>query len=398
MRVLLVVFSRAGHLNPMIAVAQELELAGHEVTLFGLDADVSAVAARAGLRAQTATSATTSTAASEPRASLRLAARANDVAWAKRFHTIVLLDPVKTQVEQLARLVQERRPDVIGIDPLAYAAAVVAERARVPWACLATGLQSLEVDGRRAADAPAFDQLASRRSTLLGSLGVDLAFRSCDVVSPYANMVFAYAGLFPRGAPAGLDCIGPALPRVPRGDEPPFDWSRIPRDRPLVFVSFGSQLSHVPEVYQAVWSSLSADEACVVTTLKDLLHEPFARTRPEHVIAVDYAPQLAMLERAAAMVTHGGANSVMEALRHGCPMLVIPIASDQPLLGYLVAQAGAGAALDPAAITPEACREQLLPLLDSAASARTAARAIGDPQAQGSRNAAARLVALGGEV
>ncbi len=41
------------------------------------------------------------------------------------------------------------------------------------------------------------------------------------------------------------------------------------------------------------------------------------------------APQLAVLKQADVFVTHGGMNSVSEALVHGVPMVVVPFISDQ---------------------------------------------------------------------
>ncbi len=42
-----------------------------------------------------------------------------------------------------------------------------------------------------------------------------------------------------------------------------------------------------------------------------------------------HIPQVAILERAAAFVTHGGNNSVTEAAALGVPMLVMPFSTDQ---------------------------------------------------------------------
>jgi UDP:flavonoid glycosyltransferase YjiC (YdhE family) len=394
MRLLFVVFSRSGHLNPMIAVAERLEQRGHEVVLFSLGDDIGSVAARAGLRARTARfTRPTAPSPAAPQRSLTLSERANNLAWAKRFNGLTLIDPVPEQVDQLAAFLELTPIDAIVVDPLAYAGAVVAERNAIPWACLVTGLQSLTIDGQRSLDAGAFDQLAPKRDNVLARLGAQLEFRSCDVVSPRANLLFAYEGLFGSAAPAGLTCVGPALPRN-RGDEPAFDWSAIPDDRPLVYVSFGSQLSHPPETYQALWSSLSADEAVFVTTLKDLRDEPFVRDRPAHVVAVDYAPQLAVLERASVMVNHGGANSVMESLSRGCPMLAIPIAYDQPLLAHLVVQSGTGVRLDRHDVTAARCRDCLLPLLARDAPARDRARALAAAGEDGADRAAQLLVDL----
>jgi MGT family glycosyltransferase len=85
---------------------------------------------------------------------------------------------------------------------------------------------------------------------------------------------------------------------------------------------------------------------------------------PDHTIATPYTPQLEMLARADAFVTHGGANSVMEGMYFGVPLLVIPLASDQPMQADLVARAGAGITVDRADLTTESAVAALTRLLD----------------------------------
>ena len=55
-----------------------------------------------------------------------------------------------------------------------------------------------------------------------------------------------------------------------------------------------------------------------------------------------FVPQLEVLARAALFVTHGGMNSVNEAMYAGVPMLVVPQGADQPLVAGRVVELGAG--------------------------------------------------------
>src|SRR6185369_13984595 len=48
------------------------------------------------------------------------------------------------------------------------------------------------------------------------------------------------------------------------------------------------------------------------------------------IIAVDYAPFESLLERACAMVHHGGVGTTSQGLRAGIPTLIVPFAFDQP--------------------------------------------------------------------
>ncbi len=52
--------------------------------------------------------------------------------------------------------------------------------------------------------------------------------------------------------------------------------------------------------------------------------------REENLVVMKWAPQLALLRRAAVMVTHGGIGSMLECIRYEVPMVIVPGARDQP--------------------------------------------------------------------
>ncbi|MEN6558811.1 MAG: nucleotide disphospho-sugar-binding domain-containing protein, partial [Thermoguttaceae bacterium] len=70
-------------------------------------------------------------------------------------------------------------------------------------------------------------------------------------------------------------------------------------------------------------------------------------------LIVDYAPQMALLEKAALMITHAGQNSAMEALSRGVPMVAIPRSADQPGVAARVEYAGAGLRAFFRTVTPD---------------------------------------------
>lgn len=70
-----------------------------------------------------------------------------------------------------------------------------------------------------------------------------------------------------------------------------------------------------------------------------------------------------VLELADVFITHGGMNSVMEALVADTPMVVIPFVSDQPVNGRQVEKMGAGRMIPPANIRKGQLKDAVFSLL-----------------------------------
>ncbi len=61
-----------------------------------------------------------------------------------------------------------------------------------------------------------------------------------------------------------------------------------------------------------------------------------------HVQVVDFADQAAALAQADLAITHGGMNTVLDAVNHLTPLLAIPLAFDQPGVAARVVWHGIG--------------------------------------------------------
>ena len=84
----------------------------------------------------------------------------------------------------------------------------------------------------------------------------------------------------------------------------------------------------------------------------------------------EYAPFGSLLPRAAALVHHGGIGTAAQALRAGCPQLVMPMAFDQPDNAVRLERLGVGRYLRPSRFTGLAVARELDSLLGSEAVAR----------------------------
>ncbi|MBV6514465.1 MAG: Oleandomycin glycosyltransferase [Planctomycetes bacterium] len=132
----------------------------------------------------------------------------------------------------------------------------------------------------------------------------------------------------------------------------------------------------------------------LVISAGELAATDWARGLPKNCLAVPYAPQLRLLERASLFITHGGANSVMEALWAGVPMLVSPQCNDQFINAEFVRRARNGVVFDLAAPEVGAVTSQVQALLDpEAPQLRPAARLKEAYRARDGAAKAAELVA-----
>jgi MGT family glycosyltransferase len=114
--------------------------------------------------------------------------------------------------------------------------------------------------------------------------------------------------------------------------------------RPCVYLSLGSQISWQPEIFRRVLEAVRGRPVQLVASMGELLST--LERPPENLIAVRYAPQLRILPRADLLITHGGANSVMEALCFGVPILIHPICNDQPHQAWFLEECGVGRRVD----------------------------------------------------
>ena len=95
---------------------------------------------------------------------------------------------------------------------------------------------------------------------------------------------------------------------------------------------------------------------------------------PANFIVRNHVPQLEVLRRAAAFVTHGGMNSVSESLYHGVPLVVVPQMSEQAMVGRRVEELGAGLYVAREDVTADRLRESVQRLLTEDQFRRQAAR------------------------
>jgi MGT family glycosyltransferase len=133
---------------------------------------------------------------------------------------------------------------------------------------------------------------------------------------------------------------GPLVDPASRA-EVPFPWERL-NGKPLIYVSLGTIQNQQLELFARIAAACAHLDAQLVIALGGGSSVDSLPPLAGNPVVVDFAPQLALLQRAALTITHAGLNTVLESLGCGVPMVAIPIANDQPGVAARVAWSGSG--------------------------------------------------------
>lgn len=173
--------------------------------------------------------------------------------------------------------------------------------------------------------------------------------------------------------PENVQYVGPLLGAQSWLQEWRSPWAADDQ-RPLIVTSFSTTFQDHAGALQRVIDAAADLPVRLLVTLGGSIeaHEvrPASNTQVVHSAPHDQA-----LPHASAVVTHGGHGTVIRALRHGLPVLVLPHGRDQNDNAARVIEAGAGLWLDAASET-DAIRTALRALIEDAALAENA-RKIG---------------------
>lgn len=239
-------------------------------------------------------------------------------------------------IDGLIELGQRIAPDVVIFDTAAYAA---------PLAAHLLGVPSVHHLKGPVPPADVVELVNDAVASLWLSFGADPP---------------QFAGLY-RGTT--IKVLPPALDarKVPAGkvlamrsvDLPARKGSRS-SERPLVYFTLGTVFSaRGLEMFRAVIDALTPEPVELVVTVGDAVDPTSLGPTASNVRIERFVPQADLLPDCTVVIHHGGAGTMMGALVHGVPQLVLPQGADNLVNARLVEGAGAGAIIDADSLTAE---------------------------------------------
>jgi UDP:flavonoid glycosyltransferase YjiC (YdhE family) len=241
--------------------------------------------------------------------------------------------PARERADELQALCGEWRPDALVCDETDFGAMLVAERLELPHASVFT-------------TAPDFIPQDLR-----------VGLRAHLVLSPF---------------PPSLRDPGPAhCFRAVVG-------ARRGGGRQAVYFTLGTVFNlESGDLFARVLAGLAELDVDVVATVGRQIDPGEFGPQPARVRLERYLPHSDVLPRCDAVVSHGGSGTVLGALAHGLPSVLLPLGADQPLNAARCEELGAALVLDAMRATPEDVRDAVSSVLENP-SYRTAAERVLD--------------------
>ncbi len=159
------------------------------------------------------------------------------------------------------------------------------------------------------------------------------------------NIAFTSSTLQPRSPQIdeSFRFVGPSIDQ--QRDQIEFPFAELD-GRPVVYISLGTIHDQAYDFYQKCFEAFGDHPAQFVLSVGTGTDQTRLESVPRNFIVRSHVPQLQILERSTAFISHGGLNSIHEALYSGVPLVLVPQQFEQLCNAVIVEDRGAGLVLD----------------------------------------------------
>ena len=348
-------FTGTGHLIPFLALGQELRRRGHRVTFFE-KSKIRERVSQAGFEF-------VAIAEKPPYARERLVDHRSGLRQEianLRFNLDRIGSDIRHYLLQTPAILRRSGVDALIVNEIALTAPTVAQTLELPYFLISTSVphsfgwkfSSWFLGYRYSASCLSWLQSAYLELSVLrvrGPIGrlIDQQRRQLGFgpsreiprdFPPLAHLTQMPACLDRPHAslPTNFHYAGPFV-SLPERPPVPFPWERLD-GRPIIYASLGTTRNVQIFVLRKIAEGCKDLNVQLILSLGNRFEPAELGELAGQPLVVKYAPQLEILKIARAVITHGGANSVFEALLEGKPMIVIPQAYDQPAMAERLAQ------------------------------------------------------------
>jgi zeaxanthin glucosyltransferase len=341
-----------GHLNPMTALARQLQARGHDV-VFLYSSSASGLACVPGPEKDPINENRAQTSKMQGEDALKFALR-------------LVMSQTEAILKALPAIVQANRVDALLLDTIQFYAELGPMQLGMPYIHVSnalhldySGYTPLQVYGWPHETTP--EALARNRegvaqwAKILGeanagirahaeSAGLEVDWENLDsTLSPLASITQTPRAFDFESShwPPQFHHTGPFHDSKGR-EKVDFPWERLTGE-PLIYASMGTILNGRLDVFRTIVAALAKHKDLqLVLSVGDQVDPEQIGPVPSNAIIVKQAPQLELLKQTSVCITHAGLNTVLESLAQGVPQVAIPVTYDQPGVAARIAHKKTG--------------------------------------------------------
>jgi zeaxanthin glucosyltransferase len=339
-------FTGTGHLTPLLALAQELQFRGHQVT-FIEKPKIKERVLQAGFGFIPIEAAAQPIKNNPPKTPFKLL---NEL-LTLRFNLTRVIQDVETYLDLTPPLIANAGINALIVNEVAFSGPTVAQILDLPYFIVSTSVPHilgwdgfgpfsgyrysasalswlqrllLELSCQRMRGPIRFALSRYRRQIGLGAVQKIQADFPCLA---HITQLPKCLDIERSSVPDNFCYAGPFENRVARAHVP-FPWHRLD-GHPLIYVTLGTTRNAKSFLIRLIAEACRDLHVQLVISLGNRFDAGSFDDLPGNPVVVQYAPQLEILKAARLVITHGGLNTVLETLMAGKPMVAIPLAHDQ---------------------------------------------------------------------
>jgi len=370
-KILVTTLPHEGHLNPTFGIADELRKRGHDIAYLGHPIIDEKIRSQEFTVLKNRKMSFSDIGFLFIMLLLQKSRGEREMKLALRLFTTRL----KPQVKHIKYLIDNYHPDIIINDAFHYAGALASEMKNLPWVdCWTAGMMHPESDPYLST-VPKYrvtkllDYFDKRINKIRKSLNLcSKSSGSFLKPSPWLQLYTSCPEIEPNTPELGVtaECIGPC---IGNRKEQTINIDKMFNEKlnqhPLVYVSFGTFFNrNKKSIRKIILAAEKLNIRMLISTPLINMQKHISKTQ-KNVVLISRAPQRHVLGRTQLFITHGGNNSVQEALTAGVPMLVTPVAGEQQYNANRVRWLGAGDIIDVTSNSAEDISKQIKRLLEN---------------------------------
>ncbi len=348
-------FTGTGHLIPLLSLAQELKHRGHRVTFFEKP-KIKERVLQAGLEFFPISAGT------KPKQKKPTKGQSGPLSELStlRFNLNRIIEDVRAFMQETPAALTSAKVNALIVNEVVLTGPTVAQILGLPYFVISTSVP--HIFGWD--DYPRLSGYRYSPNCLSWLPRVFLELSCHHMRGPIRNALDRYrqeAGLGPvKEVPSRFPCLAhitqlPQCLDLPRNSLPrdfcyagpflsktarpsvDFPWECLD-GRPLIYATLGTTRNVQSRVLRLIAEACQGLHVQLVISLGNRFDSASFADLPGKPLVTQYAPQLELLKLAQIVITHGGSNTVFETLMAGKPMIVIPLAYDQPAIAARLAR------------------------------------------------------------